>query len=482
MSADLERLALGCLFPGFPGLEPPDWIRRGIDDGLGGVVLYAWNVESSAQLSALTKQLRAERREVLVAIDEEGGDVTRLESSTGSSYPGNAALGAVDDIELTEEVAAAMAGDLSAVGIDLDFAPVADVNTNPANPIIGIRSFGSDPTLVAQHVAAFVRGLQGGGVVACAKHFPGHGDTKADSHLELPVVQADLDSFVADALPPFRAAVEAGVRSIMTAHIVVPALDDVPATISRPILQGILREELGFDGLVITDALEMRAISATIGVEEGAVRALAAGADALCLGHDLAQAATLSIRDAVVQAVRDGRLQEERLAEAARRVGATARWVAEHSTAIGRNRDIGVLAAQRALRVEGRVALSRAPLVVDLEPAPSIAAGAAPGPGEWLRRALPTAEVVSVAEGDAATPELDGRQLVLVTRDAHRHPWQRDAVETLLAGADDAIVLEVGLPLWRPERAAGYIASYGAARVNVEAAAVRLGESLEPRL
>jgi beta-N-acetylhexosaminidase len=476
MSADLERLALGCLFPGFPGLEPPDWIRRGIDDGLGGVVLYAWNVESSAQLSALTKQLRAERRDVLVAIDEEGGDVTRLESSTGSSYPGNAALGAVDDVELTEEVAAAMAADLSAVGIDLDFAPVADVNTNPANPIIGIRSFGSDPTLVARHVAAFVRGLQGGGVVACAKHFPGHGDTKADSHLELPVVQADLDSFVADALPPFRAAVEAGVRSIMTAHIVVPALDQVPATISHAILSGLLREELGFDGLVMTDALEMRAISATIGIEEGAVQALEAGADALCLGHDLAEAETLGIRDAVVQAVREGRLQEERLAEAAGRVRATTSWLAQQSPGARDDTDVGARAAQRALRSEGRVTLSRAPLVVDLEPAPSIAAGAAPGPGEWLRRALQSAEVVRVTEGDAATLEVDGRQLVLVVRDAHRHLWQRDVVEELLARANDAIVLEVGLPHWRPERAAGYIASYGAARVNVEAAAERLGE------
>ncbi len=477
MSAELERLAASCLFPGFPGVEPPDWIRRWLERGLGGVVLYSWNVESDAQLARLTRALQAERGDVLIAIDEEGGDVTRLEATTGSSYPGNAALGAVDDVELTEQVAAAMASHLSAVGIGLDFAPVADVNTNPANPIIGIRSFGADPELVARHVAGFVRGMQGAGVAACAKHFPGHGDTETDSHLELPVVRVDLDTFVAQALPPFRAAIQSGIRAIMTAHILVPALDDVPATTSCVILNDLLRRELGFDGLVMTDALEMRAISGTIGVEEGAVRALRAGADALCLGHDLAEEALESIQAAVVQAVGDGRLSEARLVEAAERVSSAATWVAEQPRAGDAAPEVGVVAARRALHSEGAV-LSRAPIVVDLEPRPSIAAGVAPGPGEWLRAVLPDAEVISVSEGDVATPEPDGRQLLIVVRDAHRHEWQRETVARLLAGTDDAVVLEVGLPHWRPEGAAGYVASYGAARVNVEAAAERLGQAL----
>ena len=477
MSAELERLAASCLFPGFPGVEPPDWIRRWLERGLGGVVLYSWNVESDSQLARLSRALQAERGDVLIAIDEEGGDVTRLEATTGSSYPGNAALGAVDDVELTEQVAAAMASHLSAVGIGLDFAPVADVNTNPANPIIGIRSFGADPELVARHVAAFVRGMQGAGVAACAKHFPGHGDTETDSHLELPVVKVDLDTFVAQALPPFRAAIQGGVRAIMTAHILVPALDDVPATTSCVILNDLLRRELGFDGLVMTDALEMRAISGTIGVEEGAVRALRAGADALCLGHDLAEEALESIQAAVVQAVGDGRLSEARLVEAAERVSSVAAWVAEQPPAGDAAPEVGVVAARRALHSEGAI-LSRAPFVVDLEPRPSIAAGVAPGPGEWLRRVLPDAEVITVSEGDVATPEPDGRQLLIVVRDAHRHEWQRGTVARLLADTDDAVILEVGLPHWRPEGAAGYVASYGAARVNVEAAAERLGRDL----
>src|SRR5262249_17475804 len=148
-------------------------------------------------------------------IDEEGGDVTRLEVARGSSYPGNGALGAVDDVELTERIAASIGADLAGVGVNIDFAPVADVNANPANPVIGIRSFGSDYPLVSRHVAAFVRGLQGQGVAACAKHFPGHGTTEADSHLELPVMTDDVHP----GLAPFRAAIGAGVASIMTAHI-----------------------------------------------------------------------------------------------------------------------------------------------------------------------------------------------------------------------------------------------------------------------
>src|SRR5262249_50134167 len=244
-SRELGRLALGCLFPGFPGLEPPDWVRRRLADGLGGVVLYAWNVESAEQVSGLTEALRAERRDVLVAIDEEGGDVTRLDAATGSSYPGAAALGVIDDTDLTEAVAAAMGNDLAAVGVNFDLAPVADVNSNPSNPIIGIRSFGATPELVARHVAAFVHSLQEAGVAACAKHFPGHGDTEADSHLELPTIKVDRDTLAARELVPFRAAIEAGARSIMTAHIVVPALDGRPATTSSAILTGLLRDELG---------------------------------------------------------------------------------------------------------------------------------------------------------------------------------------------------------------------------------------------
>ena len=475
--SELERLALGCLFPGFEGLEAPEWILRRLAAGLGGVVLYARNVESREQLAALTEQLRAERADVLVAIDEEGGDVTRLEATTGSSYPGNAALGAVDDVALTEEVASALGTDLRAVGVNLDFAPVADVNSNPANPIIGIRSFGADPELVARHVAAFVRGLQSSGVAGCAKHFPGHGDTDADSHLELPAIHADRETLFARELVPFRAAISAGVQALMTAHILVPALDETPATASRVFLQELLRRELAFDGMVMTDALEMRAISATVGVEDGAVAAISAGADALCFGHDLADASVESVTAVLVAAVGSGRLAEERLAEAFDRVRCVSEWTTDTGamasvTAPG----VGLEAARRAVVSDGPVVLSRPAFIVELTVEPSIAAGPSPGAGEWLHRALPDSVLQrkSAASGLEDVESSDPHQFVLVVHDVHRHPREREAVESLVAAHPDAVVVEVGIPEWRPNGRTGYIASYGAGRVNLEAAAERL--------
>jgi beta-N-acetylhexosaminidase len=470
--SELERLASSCIFPGFAGPTVPDWVRRRVDEGLGGIVLYAWNVESGEQLQALTAELRGVRSDVLVAIDEEGGDVTRLEAATGSSYPGNAALGAVDDVELTERVASSMAAELAEVGVDLDFAPVADVNTNPANPVIGIRAFGADAELVSRHVAAFVRGLQGGGVAACAKHFPGHGDTSEDSHLALPVVESLEEA----ALAPFGAAIEAGVLSLMTAHIVVRSLGDTPATMSRALLHDLLRGELGFDGMVMTDALEMKAISATVGVEEGAVRAIAAGADALCLGHDLFDELVVAVRDALVAAVRSGGLAEERLGEAAGRVEKVAAWRASADARASVDRGAGEIAARRALHVDGPAPLTPPPLVVDLEPEPGMAAGRlGQTPADWFCSGVPDAVSFRFREGGVdADVELDGRQLVIIARDAHRHAWQRDAIDALTARAPDAAVVEVGLPYWRPAGAGTYVVTYGAARVNVEAAAERL--------
>ncbi len=272
-----------CLLARFPGTRPPDWLRRWLDEGLGGVLLFAENITDPAQLRSLTADLRAHHPEVLIAADEEGGIVTRVEARTGSSYPGNGALGAAGDTRLTRRVAASIGAMLAAGGVNLDLAPAADVDSNPANPIIGVRSFGADPGRVAAHTAAFVTGIQANLVAACAKHFPGHGRANADSHVALPVVDASLRELREADLVPFLAATGAGVRSVMTAHVVFPAVDPLPATISRRILTGLLREELGFDGVIITDALGMAAIGDGEASAEGAVRSLAAGADLLCL-------------------------------------------------------------------------------------------------------------------------------------------------------------------------------------------------------
>jgi beta-N-acetylhexosaminidase len=444
--------AAACLFPGFYGETVPDWLKGLLAEGLGGIVLFSRNIVSPEQVAELTSALRAEQPDLIVATDEEGGDVTRLETSTGSSFPGNLALGAVDDPALTRRVGSAIGGELAAVGIDLDLAPVADVLVDPASAIVGVRSFGSDPQLVARQVGAFVEGLQSAGVAACAKHFPGHGETVADSHLELPSSDASLDVLHERALPPFAAAVEAGVRAVMTAHIRFAAFGDEPATWNPAVVE-LLRTELGFDGVVMTDALEMQGAGGPEGIQQSAVRALAAGADALCLGADLTPEQVEGVHAAVVAGV-----PEERLAEAARRVAELAAWTSPQPL---QDREAGAEAARRALRVEGDPAVRDGPLVVELRPEPSIAAGESDhGLGELLG-----AETVRLREGDRLPPLDADRPLVLVLRDAHRHPWQRELV------VPDAVVVETGVPEWRPDGARAFVATNGPGRANLQAAA-----------
>ncbi|MGI5339964.1 glycoside hydrolase family 3 protein [Streptomyces sp. CA-181903] len=358
----LTRDALTVLQPGFTGTTPPDWLLRRLGEGLAAVGLFGRNVATPEQLAALTARLRAERDDVLVAIDEEGGDVTRLEVRTGSSFPGNLALGAVDDPDLTRAVARELGRRLAECGINLNWAPSADVNSDPDNPVIGVRSFGADPDLVARHTAAYVEGLQAAGVAACTKHFPGHGDTSVDSHDDMPRVGVDLPTLRARDLPPFHAAVAAGSKAVMSAHILLPALDPrLPATLSPDVLHGLLRAPverggLGFDGLIVTDGIEMRAISAAWGLERGGVLALAAGCDAICVGGGHSDEDTvLRLRDAIVDAVRSGELPEERLSDAAARVRALARWASKAGEGAREGSaptpDIGLTAARRALRV-----------------------------------------------------------------------------------------------------------------------------------
>jgi beta-N-acetylhexosaminidase len=458
----VERLAVGCLLPSFPGHEVPDWVLRRLDAGLGGITLFAYNVGDPTQLGALTARLR-EAGDVLVAIDEEGGDVTRLEADRGSSYPGNLALGAVDDVELTEEVAAAMAAELVRAGVNMNFAPVADTNTNPDNPVIGVRSFGADPELVARHVAAFVRGTQRQGVAACAKHFPGHGDTAVDSHVDLPVVGGD----VVTALPPFRAAIAEGVQAVMTAHLLVPELDELPATLSRRIVTGLLREELGFEGLVVTDALEMRAISGGVGVEEAAVLALAAGVDALCVGHDLHEESVDALVGAISEAVRSGRLPLERLEEAAVRVATTVRWASARDAASAPGREVGADAARRALRVHGSPSLEHDPIVVELVPDANIAAGVlVHGLADLWLGAVGVRLDETTRDPGAVLAFVGDRPLVIVARDARRHAWQQAIIWELLTLRPDAVVIETGIPGGTDAA----IETYGAARANLEAA------------
>ena len=467
-----------------PGFSEPGWIRAALADGLAGVTLFGLNVRDREQLASLTTRLRSAGAEPVIAIDEEGGDVTRISHRTGSDYPGNAALGAIDDVTLTAAVYAALGADLAALGISTNLAPSADVNTAADNPVIGTRSFGADPALVARHVAAAVTGLQSAGVAACAKHFPGHGSTSADSHLVLATVDAPLSVLRARDLPPFEAAIAAGVRAIMPGHLRVPELTgDLPASLSRRAQTDLLRGDLGFTGVIISDGLEMRAVSERYGIPEAAVQAVLAGTDLLCLGRDQDYDSILAVRAALVEAVRSGRLPGERLEEAAARVAALRAWTAAARQAAGPPQpdgsSIGLVAARRAVAVSGAVPDLTDPLVVQLVPPLNLAAGAVPWglrqyvPAERYRE-ISTGEADLTAAASAVLADAAGRDLVIVARDAHRHHGAADAIRLLLARRADAVVVEMGLPVWRPS-ARSYIASYGASHSSSLAVAEMLG-------
>ncbi|MDX3234919.1 glycoside hydrolase family 3 protein [Streptomyces sp. ME03-5709C] len=286
---------------------------------VGGIIYFAWahNTRDPHQIADLSNGIqRAARIPLLISTDQEHGAVARV-GSPATLFPGGMALGAGGSTRDARRAAAVAGAELAAMGITQDYAPVADVNVNPANPVIGVRSFGADPKAVAALVAAQVEGYQRAGVVATAKHFPGHGDTGTDSHFELPVITHSLEEWRRLDAPPFRAAIAAGIDSIMTAHILVPALDDSgdPATLSRPILTGILREELGYDGVVVTDSLGMEGVRQKYGDDRVPVLALKAGADQL-LNPPVLETAW----QGVMAAVKSGELTEERLDESLTRI------------------------------------------------------------------------------------------------------------------------------------------------------------------
>jgi beta-N-acetylhexosaminidase len=499
----LVRLADAILIPPFPGPSAPRWILDALGRGLAGVTLFGQNISAPDQVRTLTAGLRAAAIEVdpVIAIDEEGGDVTRVAYSDGSPYPGNAALGAVDDTVLTRSVYQAIGTDLAALGINFDLAPCADVLGSADSPAVGTRSFGADTGLVSRHTAAAVAGLQDAGVAACTKHFPGHGRTGTDTHEAIATIEGGLDDLRLRDLPPFEAAIRAGTLAIMPSHLRVPELTgDLPATVSGAALTGLLRGELGFTGVIVSDALEMRATRDMFGIPRAAVLAVAAGTDLLCLGRDGTEDDYLAVREALVAAVRDGTLDGARLEEAADRVarlrGGLARARRDGyggagpgdgmvSVAADRVR-IGLAAARRAVRRSGpRLTLSH-PLIIEVEPRENIAAGRFGwGLGPWA----PTGSVLRLsasgrspdgagpgaADARAILAAAAGRPLVTVVRDAHRDQNTQSLVTALLAARPDLVLVEMGLPLWRPPEGTSYLATYGASRASAHAAAELLG-------
>jgi beta-N-acetylhexosaminidase len=463
--SELERLALAVLQPGFDGVDLPAAYGDLLADGLGGICLFGSNTAAGPdRVTALCAAIHAAHPGAVVAVDEEGGDVTRLHDREGSPVLGAAALGVLDDPAATRATGAAVGAELAAVGIDLTLAPVADVNSNPDNPVIGTRSFGATPEAVATHVTAWLRGAQGAGVAACVKHFPGHGDTAADSHLTLPVLSVDEQQLTVRELVPFAAAVEAGVAAVMTSHIVVPALDpERPATLSAPVLARL--RDLGFTGAVVTDALDMAGVAEGRTMGEAAVLALAAGADVLSLGPGRTAAEVRAVQASLVDAVETGRVTEARLVEAAGRAaalrrtseapevdegahggrGGPPRWSRRAASVVeeGRLRPVTRPGPSRdrsaagSLRVEGTLPPLAGARVVTVHTPASIAVGDVP----W---GLPAD--AEITEDGAEDPRPGaGVPLVVQVRDLHRHAWA-EAVVRRLAATVPVVLVEWGWP------------------------------------
>ncbi len=331
----LEGYAGRVLIAGFDGTTLPDTLRRRIaEDALAGVILFRRNLGTIEEIAELTATIReaSPARTPLVAVDQEGGRVARLGPPV-VKLPPMRALGERGDPTLTARAGAILGRELAALGFNVDFAPVLDVDTNPENPVIGDRSFGRDPETVIAYGLAFARGLAASGVVACGKHFPGHGDTDLDSHLALPRIGHDRARLDRVELAPFRAACGV-VPAIMTAHVVFDAIDPaIPATLSRRVITGLLREELGFDGVIVSDDLEMKAVLDHWPVRESAVRAIDAGCDLLIVSRrlELVEEAIA----AIARRAREDARFATRLAEAAARVDALRARIASRAAAPG---------------------------------------------------------------------------------------------------------------------------------------------------
>ena len=467
---------------------------------VGGIIIFPHNLASPGELASLVNdaQQAALASEpyipLLVAADQEGWPILRLPQGA-TVFPSNMAVGATNSAEDARLMASVMSEEMLAFGINMNLAPVMDVNTNPLNPVIGIRSFGSSPELVARLGAAMIETYQSQGVVATVKHFPGHGDTDVDSHLDLPIIQHDMARLEAVELLPFRAAISAGVDCIMTAHINVPALDSVagrPATLSPEILQGLLREQMGFEGIIATDSLSMSALMREYDVPTASAVAFQAGADLLLFGYTPQHPPSeqLFAYERVLQLVREGTILESRLDESVRRILMlkTKRGILDWEpppTPEATLDDVGTPEHQAAA---SRVALDSITLVRDetnllpLSPDSPLLVVYPPGAAgmaEAIVSLAPQATLLGVGERPVATQVAQAESLaqgveavIVATRDAWRYPEQGRLVEALAAQkATLAVALDSPYDLLAYPGVSTYLATYGRAPTSMRALA-----------
>ncbi len=502
---DLAALARGVIGVGFTGATaqtaPLDALR---DFSPGALILFARNVAAPHELRELIVALRdIATPSPLIAVDQEGGRVERIRDGV-AALPSAMAVGATGDAALAERLGTLLGRDLATLGITVDLAPVADLSLQPRSTVVASRSYGDDPERVAQFVIAFARGLERGGVAAALKHFPGHGSTSEDSHTALPHVTADAATLRARDLVPFARALAAHAASIVvTAHVVIEAFDPHrPATISPAVLTNLLRGELGYDGVIATDCLEMDAIANGIGTVRAAVEALAAGADLLLISHrlELAQAAA----DAIVTAVHDGEIPLSRLHEAYARVHGLRERLAQRAPFAGAVDEAAPVEAARraptAIRGDVHLRTGKPVTVISFEGtvADNVALSGRQTSVETsslssaLRRRGWKSEIMRVAIDPAAgdidllldhVEALGDREFVLVTRDAHLHPGQHDAVARILAQTPDALIVSSRAPydalLWPSARRV--LCLYGDQPISIEGGADVLAGRAEAR-
>ena len=488
------------LMADFSGFSPSPEITRLItEQHLGGVLLFQKNIESPAQVARLCRDLQDLARQagsppLLIAVDQEGGPVERLPLG----LPGAMALGATRSAAFAEEAGRITGRALRAVGCNVDFAPVLDVNSNPANPIIGVRSFGEEPGLVAQLGSAFAAGLQREGVAATGKHFPGHGDADLDSHLDLPVVAHGMERLEAVEFLPFRHAIREGLGALMTAHIAFTAFGSIPATLSPPVLEGMLRRAWGFDGVVFTDSFAMAPIKEHVGAGPAAVLALLAGADVLLAlgGSDLQREVFASVRRAAEQGV----LSVQRLRQSFERVqrlrprmtppGPPAEAEAVVASAELRQRaaEIAGHAVTLVRNEAGMIPLPDGPAdVLSLVPQARIPEDAAGQPtlSAMLRTLQRPARDVLLSAGDSWDGATGGGVVIVVPHSQGRpSPWQVDLVRRAHeAHGDRLVVVATGTPydLADLPPVSTYVATYGREPGLLMAAARMLLGAAPPR-
>jgi beta-N-acetylhexosaminidase len=465
----VDSAILKTFSPGFGGPNIPEWLKPWLENGLGSVTLFASNTPNFEAAKNLITELRNYNPEILIAIDEEGGDVTRLFVREGSKYPTPALLGQCDDEDLTYRSYNSMGAVLGDLGIDITYAPVADVVAFENNPIVGVRSFGMNTDVVSRHVRQAVQGLQDSGVSACIKHFPGHGAVVEDSHHDLPIIKMAMSDYELAHIGPFKDAIERGADAIMIGHLVVDSIDAYhPASLSSKVLRNFLREKLKFEGLIVTDALDMGAIGGPSKIHESALKALIAGADLLCFSGmgDQSQYISSSF-DWIKDAVESENLGLDYLTESSERATQLRAKRVNKSTPTSA---IDADELVKGFEIFGNVDLPAEPInLVEIGTKPTIAAGDV----SWgMHRELRAVGIpCEIHASDAES--LSSKKLVVAFRDAYRDASLLATLKRLYERFPDAIFLDMGWPT-REFSPKNLIRTFGSSALISQAAARRM--------